>query len=255
MQRAFVAGVIIAILAAISGFFIVLRRYSLIGETLSHASLVGVAIGVVSGVAPLWMALFIALFVALLIELLKERFEIYSDSILAIMLSGSLALALIIVSLGKSFNTSLFAYLFGSILSVTNKDIFFIISVGSILLVFLLYFAAKFYYIAYDEEVAKVSGLDVAKLNFLQMSITAVIVALSIKVVGSLLIGALMVIPVNAALLYRKGFIATLLLSLVFAVVSVIGGIILSYYFDLPSGATIVLFVILIFIFSLVQKR
>lgn len=255
MQRAFIAGIIIAILASISGTFIVLRRYSLIGETLAHSALLGVAIGLVAEYNPLWSAVVFALISAWLIEYLRSAFSIYSDAILAILLSGSLALAIIIVSLGGAFNNSLFSYLFGSILSVSSEDIVVISIFGAISLVILLLFSKEFYFIAYDEEIAKTSGVKVNLLNFLLVSIVAVIIALSIRVVGSLLISALMIIPTIAALQFRVGFLKTVLFSLVIALSSVISGMTLSFYFSLPSGATIVMCVLCIFILSLVINR
>ena len=255
MQRAFIAGIFIATLASLSGTFVVLRRYSLISETLAHSALVGVAVGLVAGYNPLWMAVVIAILSAWLIEYLRSSFALYSDAVLAILLSGSLALAVIIVSLGGAFNNSLFSYLFGSILSVSDSDVLTIIIFGSISLLFLLLFSKELYFIAYDEEVAKTSGVKVQFLNFLLVTVVAIIIALSIRVVGSLLIGALMVIPTVAALQYRVGFKNTMLISLFFALFSVIFGMTLSYYFSLPSGATIVLCVIAIFIISLLINK
>ncbi|HIP15499.1 MAG TPA: metal ABC transporter permease [Sulfurimonas autotrophica] len=255
MQRAFVAGLFIAVLASISGNFVVLRRYSLMSETLAHSALVGVAVGLVAGYNPLWVAVIVAVSSAWLIEYLRSTFSLYSDAILAIILSGSLAMAIIIVSLGGAFNNSLFSYLFGSILSVTNEDVITIVIVGSISLLFLLLFSKELYFIAYDEEVAQTSGIKVKFLNFLLVSVVAIIIALSIRVVGSLLIGALMVIPTVAALQYRVGFRNTMLISLFFALFSVIFGMTLSYHYSLPSGATIVLSVIVIFIISLVINK
>ena len=255
MQRAFVAGLFIAILASMSGTFVVLRRYSLMSETLAHSALVGVAVGLVAGYNPLWVAVVVAIASAWLIEYLRSEFSLYSDAILAIMLSGSLAIAVIIVSLGGAFNNSLFSYLFGSILSVTDEDVMTIVIFGSISLLFLLMFAKELYFIAYDEEVAKTSGIKVKFLNFLLVTVVAIIIALSIRVVGSLLIGALMVIPTVAALQYRVGFRNTMLISLFFALFSVVFGMSLSYYYSLPSGATIVLSVIVIFIISLIINK
>ncbi len=255
MQRAFIAGLFIAVLASVSGTFVVLRRYSLMSETLAHSALVGVAVGLVAGYNPLWIAVIAAIGAAWLIEYLRSAFSLYSDAILAIMLSGSLAIAVIIVSLGGAFNNSLFSYLFGSILSVTNEDVLTIMIFGSFSLVFLLLFSKELYFIAYDEEVAKASGIKVRFLNFLLVTVVAIIIALSIRVVGSLLIGALMVIPTVAALQYRVGFRNTMLISLFFAVFSVIFGMSLSYYYSLPSGATIVLSIIIIFIISLIINK
>ena len=255
MQRAFIAGILIATLASISGTFIVLKRYSLMSETLAHSALVGVAVGLVAGYNPLWMAVIVAVMSAWLIEYLRSSFDIYSDAILSILLSGSLAIAIIIVSLGGAFNNSLFSYLFGSILSVSSEDVVTILIFGSISLALLVAFSRELYFIAYDEEVAKTSGIRVKFLNYLLVTVVAIIIALSIRVVGSLLIGALMVIPTVAALQYRVGFLHTVLISLFIALFSVIAGMTLSFYFSLPSGATIVLCVISIFILSLVINK
>ena len=192
---------------------------------------------------------------AWLIEYLRSSFSLYSDAVLSILLSGSLAIAVIIVSLGGAFNNSLFSYLFGSILSVSSEDVITIAIFGAISLGALLFFSKELYFVAYDEEVAKTSGIKVDFLNFLLVTVVAIIIALSIRVVGSLLIGALMVIPSVSALQFRVGLLKTVLISLVFALLSVICGMTLSFYFSLPSGATIVLCVLGIFIVSLVINR
>lgn len=252
MQRAFAAGLIIAILAAISGSFIVLRRYSLLSETLAHVSLVGVSVGLLIGSNPLWMAILASLIASWMIEYLRSVHHLYSDSILAIFLSGSLALAIIIVSLAGSFNASLFSYLFGSILSVTNEDLVIMGIAGTAGMALLLLFFKELYFIAFDEEVARASGIRVALLNFMLVSVIAVIIALSIRVVGTLLIGALMVIPPVAAIRFGLGFFKTMLLSIAIALVSVIIGLSASFFFSLPSGAAIVLCLLVFFIVALV---
>lgn len=255
MQRAFLAGILIAILASASGTFIVLKRYSMISETLAHSALVGVAVALVFEYNPLWIAVIVSVLAAWLIEYLRSTFSLYSDAILAILLSGSLAIAVIIVSLGGEFNNSLLSYLFGSILSVSNEDIVTIFSFGIIALALLLIFSKEFYFIAYDEEVAQISGIKVKLLNYLLVTIVAIIIALSIRIIGTLLIGALMVIPTVAALQFRVGFLHTSLLSISFALLSVIAGMGVSFYFSLPSGATIVLCILSIFILSLIYNK
>lgn len=255
MQRAFLAGILIAILASVSGTFIVLKRYSMISETLAHSALVGVAVALVAGYNTLWVAVIVSVLSAWLIEYLRSAFSLYSDAILAILLSGSLAIAVVIVSVGGEFNSSLFSYLFGSILAVSYEDIITIFSFGSIALILLLIFAKEFYFIAYDEDIAKTSGIRVKFLNYLLVTIVAIIIALSIRVIGTLLIGALMVIPTVAALQFRVGFLHTSLLSVVFAIMSVIIGMTFSFYFSLPSGATIVLCILSIFIVSLIANK
>lgn len=255
MINAFLAGIIIAILASISGSFIVLRRYAMLTETLAHVALVGVAIGMVTEQNPIWVAVLVSVLSAWIIEYLRSYLGLYSDSILAIFLSGSLALAVIIVSVAGSFNTSLFSYLFGSILSVAQKDLIIMSVFGSLSMVVLLGLFKEFYFIAFDEEVAQVSGLKVKLLNFTLVTIIAVIIALSIRIVGTLLIGALMVVPTISALRYRLGFSKTILLSLLFSISAVLIGMSFSYMFSLPSGATIVLITLFIFIISLLINR
>lgn len=255
MQRAFVAGLMIALLASLSGSFIVLRRYSLLSETLAHVSLVGVAVGLLFGMSPLWMAVLASLVASWLIEYLRSVHGMYSDSVLAIFLSGSLALAIVIVSLAGSFNASLFSYLFGSILSVSTEDLWVMGIFGSLAMALLLAFFKELYFIAFDEDVARAGGIRVALLNFMLVSVIAVIIALSIRVVGTLLIGALMVIPPVAAIRFGMGFYPTTLLSMAIALISVVIGLSASYLFALPSGAAIVLCLLLIFIIALVINR
>ncbi len=255
MVNAFLAGIIIAVLASVSGSFIVLRRYAMLTETLAHVALVGVAIGIVTGQNPIWVAVVVSVLSAWLIEYLRSYLGLYSDSILAIFLSGSLALAVVIVSVAGSFNASLFSYLFGSILSVSNEDLIVMAVFGSLSMAVLLALFKEFYFIAFDEEVAQVSGLKVKLLNFMLVTIIAVIIALSIRVVGTLLIGALMVIPTISALRYRLGFMKTIFLSLLFSITAVLLGMTLSYHFSLPSGATIVLVILAIFTVSIVINR
>ncbi|HEX5710387.1 MAG TPA: metal ABC transporter permease [Sulfuricurvum sp.] len=255
MQRAFVAGLMIALLAAMSGSFIVLRRYSLLSETLAHVSLVGVSVGLLIGISPLWMAVVASLIASWLIEYLRSVHGLYSDSILAIFLSGSLALAIVIVSISGSFNASLFSYLFGSILAVNNEDLVVMGIAGALSMGLLILFFKELYFIAFDEEVARVSGIRVALLNFMLVSIIAVIIALSIRVVGTLLIGALMIIPPVAAIRFGMGFFHTTLLSIFIALICVVTGLTLSFFFSLPSGAAIVLCLLAVFVIALVINK
>lgn len=255
MQRAFIAGLMIAFLAAMSGSFIVLRRYSLLSETLAHVSLVGVSVGLLIGISPLWMAVVASLIASWLIEYLRSVHGLYSDSILAIFLSGSLALAIVIVSISGSFNASLFSYLFGSILAVNNEDLVIMGIAGSLSMALLILFFKELYFIAFDEEVARVSGIRVTLLNFMLVSIIAVIIALSIRVVGTLLIGALMIIPPVAAIRFGMGFFHTTLLSVLIALICVVTGLSLSFFFSLPSGAAIVLCLLAVFVMALVINK
>lgn len=255
MQRAFIAGFLIAVLASLGGSFIVLRRYSLLSETLAHVSLVGVSVGLLLGYSPLWMAVLASVVASWLIEYLRSVHGLYSDSVLAIFLSGSLALAIVIVSLAGSFNASLFSYLFGSILSVTSEDLWIMGIFGAAAMGLMMVFFKELYFVAFDEEVARASGISVTFLNFMLVSVIAIIIALSIRVVGTLLIGALMVIPPVAAIRFGMGFFRTTLLSVAIALVSVLIGLSASFFYSLPSGAAIVLCLLVMFVIALTVNR
>ncbi len=255
MINAFIAGSIIAILASISGSFIVLRRYSLLAESLAHSALLGVAIAILTQSSPVVMAVIVAVLSAWAIEYLRSFYNIYSDAVLAIFLSGSLALAIILVSISGSFNNSLLSYLFGSILAVKSEQVWLLAAVAAISLALFARFFRSLYFIAFDEEVAKSSGIKVVWLNFMLVTITAVIIALSIRVVGTLLIGALMVVPVISALRFKQSFFKTVALAVAFALSSTLAGLTISYYYSLPSGAAIVMVALLIFITSLIVNR
>ncbi len=255
MQYALIAGLIIGMIASLVGSFVVLRRYAMISDTLAHVALVGVAIGILTGSNPLWVAVVVAVLISWVIEYLRYVKKLYSDSVMAIFMSGSLAVAVIIVSAADAFNNTLIAYLFGNILTVTKEDIITIALFAALSLLVIIRYYHQLLFVAYDEEVAKTSGISVGLLNFLLMTIVALVVALSIRVVGSLLIGALMIIPVMTAMQFRQSFFKTLLMSIAISLISVFLGLIASYQFELPSGAAIVVVTLIFFSSSLFVKK
>lgn len=255
MQHALIAGLIIGMIASVVGSFVVLRRYAMISDTLAHVALVGVSIGVLIGTNPLWVAVVVAVGISWTIEYLRYVKKLYSDSIMAIFMSGSLAVAVIIISVAGAFNNTLISYLFGNILTVTTQDIITIAIFASLSLLLIVRYYHQLLFVAYDEEVAKTSGINVKFLNFLLMTIVALVVALSIRVVGSLLIGALMIIPVMAAMQFRQSFFKTIFISIAISLLSVFLGLVASYEFELPSGAAIVVVTLIFFISSLFVKK
>ncbi len=255
MQNALIAGLIIGVIASVIGSFIVLRRYAMISDALAHVALVGVAVGVLAGTNPLWVAIVVSLIASWTIEYLRYVKKLYSDSIMAIFLSGSLAVAVIIISAAGAFNSSLFSYLFGNILTVNSSDIITIAIFFVIASVVIIRYYHELFFVAFDEEVAKTQGVNVMMLNFLLMTLAALVVALSIRVIGSLLIGALMVIPVMSAMQFGQGFLKTMFIAMGISVVSVLIGLMASYSFELPSGAAIVLVTLIFFILSLGFKK
>ena len=255
MIKAFIAGIFIAILASSLGMFVVVRRYSMLSDTLAHVSLLGVAVGFLFTVSTTWSAIIVSLLISWLIEYLRKNYDIYSDSILAIFLTGGLSLAIIIISLSHSFNISLFNYLFGSIVAVNSEDIYIIAGFGLVSIALIVNFYQKLLFVAFDEDVAFSSGVNTSFLNYLLVSLVAITIGLSIKIVGALLIGALMIIPVIAAMQFQKSFVKTALLATLFSVISVIIGLTVSFYVAVPSGATIVVVSLVIFIVSLLLRK
>ncbi len=248
--RGLEAGLIIGILAPLIGIFLVLRRYSLIADTLSHVSLAGVALGLLAGINPLLSAVGVSVLSAVLIERLRLGKRVSGESALAIFLSGSLALALILISLAHGFNVNLFSFLFGSIVTVKQFDVYLIGILGLVVLTLVLAFHKELLYSSFDEEAAQVSGIPTKLINILLIILTALTVSLAIPIVGVLLIGALIVIPVSTALQFHQSFLRTILLAEVFSVLAVISGIITSFYFDVSTGGIIVMISIGLFLLS-----
>lgn len=255
MIRAFWAGIIVAIIAPLIGSFLVVRRLSLIADALSHVALTGVAIGLLIGVNPLITTILCTVVTAYVIEEIRSNKRVSAESVLAMILPGGLALALILISLANGFNANLFTYLFGSITTVTQQDVWIVLTLGVGIGSILLLFYRQIMYTSFDEESARTSGIPIKLVNHVFMILIALTVAIAMKVVGALLIGALMVIPVITAMQVVKGFKASIFASIIVAVVSVLIGLVVSYYANLPAGATIVMISIFLFILTSLVKR
>ncbi len=253
--RGLEAGILIALIAPIIGIFLVLRRYSLIADTLSHVSLAGVAVGLLLGINPIVTAILASGLSSIAIEKLRNNKKMYGETALALFLSGSLALAVVLISLAHGFNVDLFSYLFGSILTVKQTDVLIIFTLGIIILILLFAFYKEMVYISFDEEAAQVSGIPTRLMNNLFILIAAITVALAIPIVGVLLISALTVIPAITALQFKQSFKKTILITEAVSLLSVISGIFASFYLNLSPGGTIVLIMLLIFIVSLLITR
>ena len=253
--RGLEAGVIVALIAPLIGIFLVLRRYSLIADTLAHVSLAGIALALLMGWNPIFGALGTTLAASLGIEKLRESKRIYGESALAIFLSTSLAVAVVIISFGHGLNTNVFNYLFGSIVTVTERDVFTMAFLAVIVGVAVFLFYKELVYISFDEESARVSGIPVRAINVLLIIFSAFTVSLAIPIVGVLLISALMVIPVVSALQLRKPFLTTIVIAELFSLASVLLGIFLSFYLDLSTGGTIVLVMVAIFLLTMLLSR
>ena len=254
MIRAFFVGTVVALLASTLGMFVVVRRYSMLADSLAHVSLLGVAIGFLTAIPVGVGAIAATVSAAFGIEYLRQRHKLYSDSMLSIFLSGSLGIAIIIVSLSNSFNSSLFDYLFGSIVAVDDIDIAVISIFGVLCLALIAINYKKLLFTAFDEDVAFASGINTKGLNYLLAFLVAVMIGVSIKIVGALLIGALTVIPVVAAMQLGRNFFWTTVIAVLVSVLSVFGGLFLSFYASLPTGATIVVIALVFFCLSIATK-
>lgn len=249
--RALEAGVIVALVAPLIGIFLVLRRYSLIADTFAHVSLAGVAMGFLLGWNPMATALGVTLASSLGIERLRSNKKVYGESALAIFLSGSLALAVVLASAGKGFNVNILNYLFGSIITVTPGDIAVIAALAGMVAGTLALFYKELVYISFDEESAAVSGIKTGLVNSVLIVLAALTISLAIPIVGVLLISALMIIPVACALQLKKGLAWTICSAEAISLISVIAGIIVSFAYNLSTGGTIVLMMIGFFIATL----
>lgn len=249
--RGLEVGILIGAIAPLIGIFLVLRRYSLIADTLSHVSLAGVAVGLLLQINPLITAIGAAVISSVAIERLRLSKRVYGESALSIFLSGSLALAIVLISLAHGFSVDLFNYLFGSIVTVKQSDVYIILGIGVLVLLAIFTFYKELTYITFDEEAAKVGGIPTRFINTLLIILAALTVSLAIPIVGILLISALIVIPVVTALQFRKSFFQTILYAEVVSLFSVVAGILSSFYLNIPAGGAIVLITLLLFVCSL----
>lgn len=253
--RGVAAGLIIALVAPLIGTFLVLRRYSLIADTLAHVAFAGVALGVLLGINPIFATLGTTLVASVAIERLRESRRLSGDAALSLFLSGSLALAIILLSFHRGVAVNLASYLFGSIVTVTPTDVWVIGLLGALVAIVVLTLLRPLIAVAFDEDVARVSGVPVTALNTLFIILTALTIALAIPIVGVLLVAALMVIPALTALQFRRGFRGTLIVAEGVSLASVVIGMLASFAFNLSSGGTIVLVALGFFFISLWLNR
>ncbi|HEX9532466.1 MAG TPA: metal ABC transporter permease [bacterium] len=247
MQRALAAGLMIGIIAPIIGVFIVLRRLSLIADTLSHVALAGVAAGLLFKTYPVAGALIASLVGAVGIERLRGSGRLFGEAALAVFLSGGFAVAVVLISLARGFNTDLFSYLFGAITVVQPVDLWVIFALGLVVLVAVGILHKELFAITFDEEAARVQGVPVETLNMLLTALVAVTVVLAMRIVGILLTSALLVIPTITALRVARNFRHTMWIAVFCSLFAVVAGMTMSFYLDIAAGGAIVLMALLLF--------
>jgi zinc transport system permease protein len=254
MQRAIISGVVIAVACSTLGLFLVLRRYSLFGDVLAHTALSGIAVGIFLNVYPLITALLTSMLASIGITKMKSSTRLSGDTLIAMLLIGSLAVAIVMLSASNGLNVNLLSYLFGSILLIRYEDMIVTIIASIAVIAYVTANRDKLLYITMDEEQARLSGLNVQVMNYIFMALASIIVILAIRLVGVLLVSSLIVLPNIAGMMLGKGFRYTLIASPCIAVVAVVTGIVSSYYLNIAASGMIVITNMLITLCILAYK-
>jgi zinc transport system permease protein len=248
MRLAFAAGAVVGLLAPVVGFFLVQRQMSLIGDGIGHVAFAGVAAGYLIGISPVWTALAAAILGAVVIEWLRAHRKAAGDQALALVFYTGIAGGVVLISSAGALNANLFTYLFGSILTVSRRDLLWIALLGLGALALIAVLLRSLLAVAIDEEGARVAGLPVPLLNGAVAMLAALTIGISMRIVGILLIAALMVLPVIAAQRVAWSLRSTMGLAVAIGLGSVMTGLTVSYYANLPPGGTIVLTATAIFL-------
>lgn len=250
--KALLVGSLIAICCSCLGIFLVLRKFSMIGDGLAHVSFATVAISLLLSFHPLVLSIPLVIIASFLIIKLNEKADVHGDAAIGLISSFSVAVGVLISSISTGFNIDLFSYLFGSILVISNLDVILSVILSIVVIFMILFFYNNLFAITYDEEFASIMGLKTKNMNYLISILTSITIVLGIRVVGTMLISSMIIFPTVTALQVAKGFKSTILISSIISVICVIIGIFLSYIFNLPTGATIVILnsIFFIFIFS-----
>lgn len=257
MLRAFLTAGIIAIIAPCIGVPIVLKRLSAIGDAASHSALSGIAFGLVFNINPILGAVLFSLFAVLGIEALRKSFGKYSEIATVVVMSAGIGLTAVLSGFIMNGSSNLNSFLFGSIVAISDFEMYLTIVLGIAVIIVSALLYKELFFITFDEEAARLSGVKTGAVNFVLMTLTAVTVSVASRVVGALMISSLLVIPVAAAMMIAKSYKQTMWISILLAEVFTIGGLFISYYLDLRPGGTIVLLgvICLICVMALTAKR
>ncbi len=255
MQRAFAAGAVMAVVCPLIGVFLVPRRLSLIADTLAHVALAGVALGLLVGASPVLGALVVTVAGALGMERLRSRGALQGDAALAVFLSGGFALAVVLISLARGFNADLFAILFGSILTISPADVWLILALGAVVVTTILLSYRQLFAITLHEDLARTSGVPVTALNLMLTVLTALTTVVAMRMVGVLLVSAMIVIPTLTGFALGRSFRRATAVAIVMALASVGIGLTAAYYLSLAAGGAVVLTALLLFALASLARR
>ncbi len=255
VQRAYLAGAFIAVLCAMLGLFLVLRKLSLIGDGLSHVSFGAIALGLFFGFYPFYVAIPTVLIASYFILRLTQKAKMYGDAAIGIVSSLGIAGGVILASVSKGFNVDLFSYLFGNILAIGTGEVYLSIGLSLAVLLVVISLYNDLFATTFDEEYARITGIKTEHIHLILTFLTAIAVVLAVKVVGVMLVSALLILPAVTALQLARGFKAAMLIAVLVAVISVLAGITVSFLLNLPSGATIVMVNIVFFGIALSSRK
>ncbi|MGC9601512.1 metal ABC transporter permease [Staphylococcus epidermidis] len=262
IRYSLISGLLIGFIAPLIGAFIVVRRLSLIADALSHVTLGGISFGmflltiipVFSVINPMWFGILFAVIGALLIEKLRTSFSNYQEIAIPIIMSAGIALSAIFISLADGFNQEIVGLLFGSISAVNISDLTTIIIITIIVLIFIVLFYKELFILSFDEEYSKVIGIP-KWIQFLFIVIVAMVISASMRVVGILLVSALITLPIAISMRITKGFKQLIVLSVILGELSVILGLIIAFYMNIsPGGVIVVLLVLMLILTMIIQK-
>lgn len=255
IQRAIIVGVLVSLCAALLGVSLVLKRYAMIGDGLSHVGFGALAFATVMNIAPLSLAMPVVIIAAFLLLRISESSKIKGDSIIALISTGALALGVMAISIKKGVNVDIHNYMFGSILAIGKQDVFLTVFLSVIVIALYLFFYCQIFSVTFDESFAKATGINVEFYNMLIAFLTAVTIVLGMRLVGALLISSLIVFPSVISMKLFKSFKSVVVSSAIVSVVSFLIGIFVSYVYSTPTGASVVVVNIIIFILFSIFKR
>lgn len=255
MQKGLIAGIAIALICSMMGTFLVLRRFSLFGDALAHMAFGGISVGLLLGIYPLWTAFAVSILGALGITKLRKSTKISGDAAIAVLLVSGFGMGVLLISMTGGFKVDLFSFLFGSILLISTEDTLMVVGISAAIIVILAALRKQLLHLTFDEEQAKISGLSVDKLNYVFIILASITVITSMRLVGILLISALIVLPNITSMMFGKSFKTTMVLAMAISVFAVVSGIMVSFYLDLAPSGTIVMTSVAILVSALIGKR
>lgn len=253
IQRAFVGGVLVSLCAALLGVSLVLKRYSMIGDGLSHVSFGAIAIAMALGVAPIKFSIPVVIIAAFLLLRIAENGKMQNDAAIAVVASSALAIGVIVTSLTTGLNTDVNSYMFGSILAMSKEDVTMSVILSVIVLIMFVFCYHRIFAVTFDESFSKATGVRVNFYNTLISIFTAVTVVLGIKMMGAMLISSLIIFPALTAMKIFKSFLKVTVCAAILSIINFTIGLLASYIFSIPAGASIVVANLIVFIiFSIV---